>query len=111
MAVAMKTGGRIESLLSAVVADGMIGSRHKSNFELVAQGLANIGSGLFGGMPAIPVSARGRLEALPGVEVIAVPPSILVVRSTEPLAPRPLVELSAALREAWLQGMPDDREA
>ncbi len=48
----------IESLLSAVVADGMIGSRHKSNVELVAQGLANIGSGLFGGMPATGAIAR-----------------------------------------------------
>ena len=48
----------IESLLSAVVADGMIGSRHKSNVELVAQGMANIGSGLFGGMPATGAIAR-----------------------------------------------------
>jgi len=48
----------IESLLSAVVADGMIGSRHKSNVELVAQGLANIGSGLVGGMPATGAIAR-----------------------------------------------------
>jgi len=42
----------IESLLSAVVADGMIGGRHRSNMELVAQGIANIASPLFGGMPA-----------------------------------------------------------
>jgi SulP family sulfate permease len=48
----------IESLLSAVVADGMIGSRHKSNVELVGQGLANIGSGLFGGIPATGAIAR-----------------------------------------------------
>lgn len=48
----------IESLLSAVVADGMIGSRHKSNMELVAQGLANIASGLFGGIPATGALAR-----------------------------------------------------
>ena len=48
----------IESLLSAVVADGMIGSRHKSNVELVGQGLANIGSALFGGMPATGAIAR-----------------------------------------------------
>lgn len=39
----------IESLLSCVVADGMIGSRHNSNMELVAQGLGNVGSALFGG--------------------------------------------------------------
>ena len=42
----------IESLLSAVVAEGMTGWRHQSNCELVAQGIANIGSVLFGGMPA-----------------------------------------------------------
>ena len=48
----------IESLLSAVVADGMIGSRHKSNVELVGQGIANLGSGLFGGMPATGAIAR-----------------------------------------------------
>jgi SulP family sulfate permease len=48
----------IESLLCAVVADGMIGGRHKSNCELVAQGTANIVSILFGGMPATGVIAR-----------------------------------------------------
>ena len=42
--------GAIESLLSAVVADGMTGRRHRSNCELVAQGFANIASGLFGGI-------------------------------------------------------------
>ncbi|MCU1227120.1 MAG: sodium-independent anion transporter [Acidobacteria bacterium] len=48
----------IESLLSAVVADGMIGTRHKSNAELVAQGVANIVSPLFGGIPATGAIAR-----------------------------------------------------
>jgi SulP family sulfate permease len=48
----------IESLLSAVVADGMIGTRHKSNMELVAQGVANIASPLFGGIPATGALAR-----------------------------------------------------
>ena len=48
----------IESLLSAVVADGMIGGRHRSNMELVAQGIANIASPLFGGMPATGAIAR-----------------------------------------------------
>jgi SulP family sulfate permease len=48
----------IESLLSAVVADGMIGSRHKSNLELVAQGVANIASSIFGGIPATGAIAR-----------------------------------------------------
>jgi SulP family sulfate permease len=48
----------IESLLSAVVADGMIGGRHRSNMELVAQGVANIASPLLGGMPATGAIAR-----------------------------------------------------
>ncbi|HMG19455.1 MAG TPA: sulfate permease [Gemmatimonadales bacterium] len=48
----------IESLLSAVVADGMIGGRHRSNMELVAQGVANIVSPIFGGMPATGAIAR-----------------------------------------------------
>ncbi len=48
----------IESLLSAVVADGMIGSRHRSNMELVAQGVANIAAPIFGGMPATGAIAR-----------------------------------------------------
>jgi sulfate permease, SulP family len=48
----------IESLLSAVVSDGMIGGRHRSNMELVAQGVANIASPLFGGIPATGAIAR-----------------------------------------------------
>ncbi len=48
----------IESLLSAVVADGMIGKRHRSNMELVATGIANVASGLFGGLPATGAIAR-----------------------------------------------------
>ena len=48
----------VESLLSAVVADGMIGARHRSNCELVAQGVANVGSALFGGLPATGAIAR-----------------------------------------------------
>ncbi|WP_261830577.1 SulP family inorganic anion transporter [Inconstantimicrobium mannanitabidum] len=48
----------IESLLSAVVADGMIGKKHNSNMELVAQGVANIASALFGGIPATGAIAR-----------------------------------------------------
>ncbi len=48
----------VESLLSAVVADGMIGGRHRSNVELVAQGVANIGSSLVGGIPATGAIAR-----------------------------------------------------
>jgi SulP family sulfate permease len=48
----------VESLLSCVVADGMIGSRHRSNIELVAQGTGNIFSSLFGGIPATGAIAR-----------------------------------------------------
>ncbi len=50
--------GAIESLLSAVVADGMISGHHRSNTELIAQGFANIASPLFGGIPATGAIAR-----------------------------------------------------
>jgi SulP family sulfate permease len=50
--------GSIESLLSAVVADGMIGGSHRSNMELVGQGVANICSGLVGGIPVTGAIAR-----------------------------------------------------
>lgn len=48
----------VESLLSAVVADGMISGRHRSNTELIAQGIANMASAIFGGMPATGAIAR-----------------------------------------------------
>ncbi|WP_378952944.1 SulP family inorganic anion transporter [Mesorhizobium sp. ANAO-SY3R2] len=57
-AVAFTLLGAIESLLSAVVADGMTGRRHRSNCELVAQGFANIGSALFGGICVTGTIAR-----------------------------------------------------
>ena len=50
--------GAIESLLSAVVADGMIGTRHRSDMELIAQGAANIATPLFGGLPVTGAIAR-----------------------------------------------------
>jgi sulfate permease, SulP family len=50
--------GGIESLLSAVVADGMTGRRHRSNCELVAQGVANVASAVMGGIPATGAIAR-----------------------------------------------------
>lgn len=50
--------GAIESLLSAVVADGMIGGKHRSNTELIAQGIANIVTPFFGGIPATGAIAR-----------------------------------------------------
>lgn len=57
-AMAFALLGAIESLLSAVVADGMTGRRHRPNVELVAQGVANIGAALFGGIPATGTIAR-----------------------------------------------------
>ncbi len=50
--------GALESLLSALVADGVIGGRHRSNIELIAQGIANTVSPLFGGIPATGAIAR-----------------------------------------------------
>lgn len=58
--------GAIESLLSAVVADGMTGRRHRSNCELVAQGVANIGSSLFGGICVTGTIARTATNARAG---------------------------------------------
>jgi SulP family sulfate permease len=57
-ALAIAALGAVESLLSAVVADGMIGGRHRSNMELIAQGTANVVAPLFGGMPATGAIAR-----------------------------------------------------
>jgi sulfate permease, SulP family len=57
-ALAIAALGAVESLLSAVVADGMIGGRHRSNMELVAQGVANVITPLFGGIPATGAIAR-----------------------------------------------------
>ncbi len=57
-AISIAVLAAIESLLSAVVADGMIGTKHDSNTELIAQGIANIASPLFGGIPATGAIAR-----------------------------------------------------
>jgi sulfate permease, SulP family len=57
-ALAIALLGSIESLLSAVVADGMSGRRHRSNCELVAQGVANIAASIFGGIPVTGTIAR-----------------------------------------------------
>jgi SulP family sulfate permease len=57
-ALAIALLAAIESLLSAVVADGMLGSRHRPNMELVAQGVANLVSPIFGGIPATGAIAR-----------------------------------------------------
>lgn len=57
-AFALAILGGVESLLSAVVADGMIGAKHRSNMELVGQGVANIASAMVGGIPATGALAR-----------------------------------------------------
>src|SRR3546814_926810 len=58
----------IEALLSAVVADGMAGTRHRSNQELIGQGVANLGSALFGGLPATGAIARTATNILSGAK-------------------------------------------
>ena len=60
--------GAIESLLSAVVADGMTGRRHRSNCELVAQGIANVGSSLFGGFCVTGTIARTATNVRAGAQ-------------------------------------------
>jgi len=70
-----------------------------------------VGLWFFGGPPERMAAARDRLEAVPGVEVVAISPSVLVARSSEPLEPHRLVELAAELRESWLAVQPDDGEA
>jgi SulP family sulfate permease len=95
--------GAIESLLSAVVADGMIGGRHRSNQELLAQGIANIASPLFGGIPATGAIARtatnvkngGRTPVAGMVHAITL---LLVLLTAGPLADLiPLAALTGVL--------------
>jgi sulfate permease, SulP family len=93
----------IESLLSAVVADGMIGTRHKSNMELVAQGVANIASPIFGGIPATGAIARtatnvrtGGRTPLAGM-VHAVTLLLILVFAGQWAAKVPLAALAAIL--------------
>jgi len=89
--------GAIEALLSAVVADGMIGGRHKSNMELVAQGVANIVSPLFGGIPVTGAIARtatnikngGRTPIAGIVHAITLLAIMLVFGSWAKLIPMP----------------------
>ena len=103
--------GAIESLLSAVVADGMAGDRHNSNVELVAQGVANIASPLFGGIPATGAIARtatnirsGALTPVSGIVHALTLLAILLVAA--PLARFiPLATLAAVLFiVAWNMG-------
>lgn len=95
--------GAIESLLSAAVADGMTGHRHRSNCELVAQGFANIASIIFGGIPATGAIARTsaniRLGAkTPVAGMIHSITLLLLMLVLAPLAGKiPLSALSAVL--------------
>ncbi|WBW99581.1 SulP family inorganic anion transporter [Oceanirhabdus sp. W0125-5] len=95
--------GAIESLLAAVVSDGMIGGKHRSNMELVAQGVGNIGSALFGGIPATGAIARtvanikngGRTPVAGMVHAVTL---LLIMVIFMPLAKMiPLAALSAIL--------------
>ncbi|MFO1497735.1 MAG: sulfate permease [Verrucomicrobiota bacterium] len=93
----------IESLLSAVVADGMIDDRHNSNQELIAQGLANIGSAFFGGIPATGAIARTATNVKSGgrtpvAGIIHAITLLLIILIAAPLAKYiPLATLSAVL--------------
>ncbi len=95
--------GAIESLLSAVVADGMAGTRHDSNQELVGQGLANIVAPLFGGFAATGAIARTATNVRNGgtgpiAGVVHVLTLVLVLLMLAPLAVHvPLAALSAIL--------------
>jgi SulP family sulfate permease len=98
----------IESLLSAVISDRMIGGRHKSNCELVAQGAANFGSILFGGIPATAAIARTAINAKTGAKtpiagIIHAATLFLIIFLFAPLVSQiPLATLAAVLMTvAW----------
>lgn len=100
--------GSIESLLSAVVADGMTGRRHRSNSELFAQGLANVGSALFGGMCVTGTIARTATNVRSGARtpvagMLHAVIILLVLLAAAPLvAMVPLAALAAVLvTVAW----------
>ncbi len=102
-AIAIAFLGAIESLLSAVIADGMIGGRHKSNCELVGQGIANFGSILFGGIPATGAIARTAANIKTGAQtpasgMIHAVALLFILLFLAPLASRiPLAALAAVL--------------
>ncbi len=93
----------LESMLSAVVADGMTGDRHNSNVELVAQGIANIVSPLFGGIPATGAIARTATNIRAGGRtpvsgMVAAVTLLLILLVAAPLASYiPLATLAAVL--------------
>ncbi len=98
----------IESLLSAAVADGMTGFRHRSNLELLAQGAGNIGSALFGGMPATGAIARtatnirsgGRTPVAGMIHAVLLLVFLLVAGDLMRLAPMPALA-AVLLLVAW----------
>ncbi len=102
-AVAIAFLGAIESLLSAVIADGLIGGRHKSNCELIGQGIANFGSILFGGIPATGAIARTAANIKTGAQtpasgMIHAIALLLILLFLAPLASQiPLAALAAVL--------------
>ena len=93
----------VESLLSAMVADGMTGRRHRSNCELVAQGVANIASGLFGGISATGAIARTATNIRAGARtpVAGMLHAVFILLSMLALGPLmafvPLASLAAVL--------------
>lgn len=93
----------LESMLSAVVADGMTGDRHNSNVELVAQGIANIAAPLFGGIPATGAIARTATNIRAGAKsplsgMIHAVTLLLILLVAAPLASYiPLATLAAVL--------------
>jgi SulP family sulfate permease len=93
----------LESMLSAVVADGMTGDRHNSNVELVAQGVANIASPLFGGIPATGAIARTATNIRSGARspisgMIHAATLLVILLAAAPLASYiPLATLAAVL--------------
>lgn len=98
----------IEALLSAVVADGMTGTRHRSNQELIGQGIANIGSALFGGLPATGAIARTATNIRSGAKtpvagiLHAVFLLIFILFATDLMAFVPMAALAAILfMVAW----------
>ncbi len=95
--------GGIESLLCAVVADGMTGSRHRSNAELMAQGIANVASPFFGGIPATSAIARTATNIQAGAKspvagiVHAATLFVIVVAAGKHAAHVPMCALAAVL--------------
>ena len=93
----------VESLLSAMVADGMTGRRHRSNCELVAQGVANIASGLFGGISATGAIARTATNIRAGgkTPIAGMMHAVFILASMLALGPLmayvPLASLAAVL--------------